>query len=89
MSEEKLLTFENAIKFLPEGEHIHTFMQGGLALIGCDHSRESLIETLKNAKEIHVSGPSAQAMKHGLAVFETDESEPLFVETSKRTDEAA
>lgn len=69
MDEEKLfLTVEQAIKLLPEGDDIHTFRRGGPCLIGADHSRERIIEQLKAAPFIEVTGPRAQAMGHGIGI---------------------
>ena len=81
MSDEKeLISLEAAIKRLPDGDMVHTFRQGGPCLIGADHERGRLIEAMQSAPAIEVTGPQAQAMNHGLCIF--DEHGPLFIETA-------
>ena len=80
MDDKELISLEAAIKRLPAGDMVHTFRQGGLCLIGADHERDRLIEAMRNAPEIEVTGPQAQAMGHGLAI--RDEHGWLFIETA-------
>ena len=75
------IAFDDAVKLLPEGEFIHTFRQAGHALLGAGHDRESLLAAMRAAESIEVTGPAAQAMDHGLALF--DEHGVLFIETAK------
>jgi len=81
--DKELITLEEAIKRLPAGDTVHTFRQGGLCLIGADHERDRLIEAMRTAPEIEVTGPAAQAMNHGLAI--RDEHGWLFIETANAT----
>lgn len=79
-----VLSFNAAVPFLPDGDRIHTFMDGGI-LIGADWGRNELLAAMKEA-EIHVTGETAQRMKHGLAI-ERPGGAMLFIETNGRTDE--
>lgn len=84
MSDDKRITisFDEAVKRLPEGQHIHTFRESlGGVLLGADHNREPLIASMRKAKVIDVTGPAAQAMGHGLAI--QDDYGVLFIETIK------
>lgn len=87
-TDEKIyVTIEQAITALPEGKYVHTFRQAGFALLGCDWEREDLITALRAAPAIEVTGPTAQGMKHGLAIYDDVGPDPLFIETVTRTDE--
>jgi len=80
MDDKELITLDEAVKRLPSGDTVHTFRQGGPYLIGADHERDRLIEAMRAAQEIEVTGPQAQAMGHGLAIC--DEHGWLFIETA-------
>ena len=85
MSDEKvILTPEQALSMLPDGDQIHTFRSMGFALIGCDWSRSSLEQEIRE-KQCEVGGDQCQAMNHGLVIW-TSETEPLFVECYKGFD---
>lgn len=82
MNDDKvLISLEEAMKRLPDGDIVHTFRQGGHCLIGADHERDRIIEAMRRAPEIEVTGPQAQAMRHGLAIC--DEHGWLFIQTKK------
>lgn len=78
--EKELIVLEEAIKRLPDGDMVHTFRQNGQLLIGADHERARLIDAMRNAPEIEITGPQAQAMGHGLAI--RDDYGWLFIETA-------
>ena len=84
MSEDRIfLEYDESVKFLPKGKHIHTFTNAGPALLGADWSRKDVIKLLKEHK-VEVAGPAAQAMKHGLCVDRDGMN--LFLATIGRTD---
>lgn len=89
--ERVFLTFEEAEAMLPEGEMIHTFVSTGFGLMGADHTRESILELLKNGKP-ELSGELATGMGHGLVAFrKVDEekdwkSDALFIQTKGSDD---
>ena len=72
------ITLDEAIPLLPQGQDIHTFRQAGFALIGADHERERLIQAMREAPSIEVTGEQAQSMGHGLAI--KDAHGWLFIE---------
>ncbi len=80
MSDEErvMLTKEQAIAMLPDGEYIHTFRQVGMMILGTDWTREEML-TLIDHSEFELSGPQATAMGHGMAA-QTDRGW-LFVQT--------
>lgn len=89
--ERVILTFEQAEPLLVPGESVHCFLnpQRGM-MIGADWDRDDVLEVMRVAKRIEVTGPVAQEMKHGLAVW-SDRPVPdcYFFETHSRTDGVA
>lgn len=78
-NEERLIiTADEAISLLPDGEHIHNFMQGGMALIGCDYDRDDAEAALRKASEIEIAGFMARSMKHPIACWENDRKVSFF-----------
>lgn len=76
------LTVEQAISCLNDGEYIHTFANPGGTLLGCDISRESLIDHFNEAPDkIEIGGEMARSMKHGLVVMLSNG--PMFVEANE------
>jgi hypothetical protein len=73
------LTYEQAVAMLPDGEQVHTFLDGGLALIGADWDREQVLALLRTGAP-EMSGEQATAMGHGLVAFRPDAG-PVFIET--------
>lgn len=80
----RFITTDEAIRLLPEGEEIHTFIANGMVLIGADWSRDDIIEILRTADHIEITGPHARGMKHGIAVWDDTakyESDIRYIET--------
>ena len=75
----ELLTYDEAVALLPEGERIHTYLDSPVALIGADWDRDAVLTLLRTTDRREVTGPAAQAMGHGLAAFR--DGEPVFIET--------
>ncbi len=74
------LPFDEAVKLLLDGDTIHTFRNPGAGMmIGADWSRESLLDAMRKADEIQVTGRHAQAMGHGLVI---DNGGLLFIEAA-------
>lgn len=70
-----------AISLLNDGDdYVHTFRNPGFGLIGCDHKRESIIESINKAEIIQLTGKMAKGMKHGMVI---DEGGLLFIETDE------
>jgi hypothetical protein len=78
----QLLTYDEAVALLPDGDSIHTFLDGSGIPIGADWDRPAILELLQNTERREVTGPAAQGMGHGLAAFRADGT-PVFIETRK------
>ena len=76
-----ILSKEEAVSMLPEGDTIHTFRSVGSTLLGADCDRKELIAKF-DKYEIELSGPMATQMKHGIAI--RDDQGPLFIETKEK-----
>jgi hypothetical protein len=63
-----LLTYDEAVAMLPDGNSIHTFRGGGFMLLGADWSRESILKALQAAPEIRRAGDVATSMHHPIAI---------------------
>jgi len=82
MVEDKiLLSYDEAIKLLPDKETIHAIKQAGPMLIGADWGREDVLKAMKKSKTIEVTGEHAQSSGHGLAFY--DEQGPVFIEAKR------
>ena len=77
----ELLTYDEAVALLPGKERIHTFLDGGLAIIGADWDRSDVLALLARTDRREVTGPAAQSMGHGLAALR--DGEPVFIETRR------
>lgn len=76
------LTIEQALDCIVDGDLIHTYSNPGLIMLGCDVSRESIIDDLNRyADSISIGGQHCRAMNHGLIII-TDLG-PLFVEADE------
>ena len=84
MSEEIVfLTIEEAKNMLPVRDVVHTFRQGGLALIGCDWDKSDVLDTMnKFSDAIQLSGETATSMGHGIVL--EDDKGYLFIETKEK-----
>lgn len=77
-----------ACKLLPPGKTVHTLKEGvpGL-LLGADCSRLEVVKAMKAADTIHITGPTAQEINHGLAI--ADGRSMMFIETKPKEWEEA
>lgn len=86
MNGRRFINADEAISLLPDGDEIHTTIQGGMMFIGADWSREDIIDKIQKSERIEIAGPNARAMGHGLALYDKNakyQSDILFVETDK------
>jgi hypothetical protein len=79
-NEKEVISFDDAVKHLPDAEQVHTFREAGFTILGADWDKPALLNAMRKAPEIQVTGPQAQAMRHGLCIF--DDHGPLFIETA-------
>lgn len=78
---EYALGYEQAVALLPDGETVHTLLDGGLTLIGADWDREAVLALLRDGRPER-SGDMATAMGHGLVAFRGDGyGSPVFIAT--------
>lgn len=80
------LDADEAISVLPDQHNIHTFYNHPISLIGADWDKDEVIDKLRAADIIEVTGEAAQAMKHGICVYNKDaklHSDILFIETDE------
>ena len=86
--ERRVVPIEEAIRRIGRKKHIHTFMQGGPAIIGADHDRQSLIVAMRKYG-VEESGGQASAMGHRLVIVNYPVSHgrttPLFIEATERS----
>lgn len=82
-----MLTPEEALALLPEGDHIHTFRNPGAGMmIGADWKREEIEREIREATERQLAGGIATSMGHGLVLFPKNaqrRGELLFVATRR------
>jgi len=75
------LTYDKAVALLPPEGRIHTFLDGGIALIGADWDRGQIHDLLRTGRPER-SGPAAAGMGHGLVAFRGEGiDDPVFIET--------
>lgn len=75
-----LLSYEEAVALLPDGDRIHAFLDSGVALVGADWDRADILRLLETSSRREVTGPAAQGFGHGLAAFR-DDGVPVFIKT--------
>lgn len=73
-----ILTPDEAIGLLPEGDTIHNFAQGGFVLIGADYSRDEAVVAIREAVQIEIGGDGCKAMKHPLVVWSAENKHTFF-----------
>jgi len=76
----ELLTYDQSVALLPDGDRVHTFLDSGIALLGIDWDRDQVLALLRTTGRREVTGPAAQSMHHGLAAYRPD-GVPVFIET--------
>lgn len=73
MNDDKIIiTPDQAIDALLDGETVHNFIQSGPMMLGCDYSREHAIKAIRNADSIEIGGDACKGMKHPLVVWKDD-----------------
>jgi hypothetical protein len=81
-AERRFLSYEAAVKLLPNGNKIHTFLNPGTNfLVGADWTRAQILKAFKKYN-VEVTGEHAQASGHGLAFF--DGQKHVFVATKQK-----
>lgn len=73
-----ILTTEEAIAMLPDGDTVHTFRQEGMFILGADRDRDEIIQAIKD-NEVELAGEVATGLRHGMVL--KDSIGPLFIAT--------
>lgn len=84
--DKRYITYDEAVSILPDGEYIHTFINGGFGLMGADWSREDILDKLSKSEVIELTGEQARSMNHGMCAYNKDakwQSDLLFIETNE------
>jgi hypothetical protein len=77
-----LLSYDEAVALLPDGDTIHTFLNPAGMLVGADWDREQVLDLLRTTDRREVTGPEAQSFGHGLAAWDP-RGHVVFIETGK------
>lgn len=80
MKDKRLISYEDAIALLPDKERIHTFRNGGIALLGADWDRSEILDQIRE-HGAELAGVAAAAMGHGL--YSGDGYGGVFIEADK------
>ena len=73
----RVLTDDEAVKLLPEGESIHTFYNLPTMLLGADWSRAEVLHKLREEGVlIELTGGKARETGHGMCVHPNKETYP-------------
>lgn len=82
----RYITYDQAVSILPDGEYVHTFINGGFGLMGADWSREEILDKLQKSEVIELTGEKARSMGHGMCAYNKNakwQSDLLFIETNE------
>ena len=80
MNDDKiLLTADEAISLLPDGEYVHNYINNMPGLfIGCDYDRADAERHIRDAIACEIAGPGCKGMKHALAVWSSKNCVSFF-----------
>lgn len=73
-----ILTPDEAISLLAEGEYSHNYANPRGMLIGCDYERDGVVKALREAKQIEIGGDACKSMRHPLAVWDAKDRLTFF-----------
>ena len=79
------ITKEQALYLLPDDEEIHVHRNTSFGLLGCDWSKDDILDLIAKADHVTRSGEIASSMNHGLVIYPPDakyQSDLYFVETN-------
>jgi hypothetical protein len=80
--ERRFIKKEDAVSLLNDGDSIHTFRNPNGILLGCDNSREYILQKIQeNESTLELGGDACRSLNHGLVI--EDESGLLFIETNE------
>lgn len=82
----RYITYDEAVSILPDGEYVHTFINGGFGLMGADWSKEEILDKMNRSEVIELTGKQARSMNHGMCAYNKSakrQSDILFIETNE------
>lgn len=79
-----ILSADEAISLLADGEYIHNFISAPACLVGCDYSRDEAIAAIRSAHSLELGGEQSKAMKHPIAVWKTASRVSFFAANMER-----
>jgi hypothetical protein len=79
-----LLSYEEAVALLPDGDRIHTFVNPGGLLVGAHWDRADILDLLERTERREITGPSAQSFGHGLVAYR-ESGVPVFIKTRPKS----
>lgn len=77
-----LLSYDQAVALLPDGDRIDTYIDGALMLTSAAWPRAKILDLLATSERREVTGPAAQSYGYGLAAYRED-GVPVFIKTRK------
>ncbi len=74
-----ILTPEEAIGLLPDGEYIHNYVNPGAGMfIGCDFDRAEAEDHIRKAFALELGGDNCKMMKHALVAWSSERKFSFF-----------
>lgn len=80
------LSYDEAVRVLPNEEYIHTFINDAIGLIGADLEKHEILHKLKNSDVIELCGEQARSLGHGICCYKESakyKSDILFITTDE------
>ena len=80
------LSYDEAVRVLPNEEYIHTFINNAIGLIGADWEKHEILHKLKNSDVIELCGEQARSLGHGICCYKESakyQSDILFIATDE------
>jgi len=78
----RLITFDQAVSLLNDGEIIHTFRNGPGMLLGVDYNRNGILSLMKKHEStLEIGGEKCRKFEHGVVL--NDGTGNLFIETNE------
>lgn len=87
----RFISVREAIALLPASEFVHTFYNEPFGLVGADWTKSEIMDEIRRADIIELTGEGARNLKHGIAIYKKGtkrQDEILFIETDPERLEA-
>ena len=79
-----VLTADQAMGLLPDGEAVHVIVDTGACLLGAGWDRTQVLDLVRSGARCEVGGDQCRRYDHGLVVWR--DKQPLFVATRDDVD---